>query len=60
MIAPSPTTTRLEAVARRAVVACLDGGDLTSNAGALLLGQVDCGAGRAGLRRASPTGAIHV
>jgi hypothetical protein len=29
-----------EAVARRAVVACFDGGDITSNAGALLLGQV--------------------
>jgi hypothetical protein len=34
-----------EAVARRAVVACFDGGDITSNAGALLLGQVDRGLG---------------
>ena len=33
------------AVARRAVVACFDGGDITSNAGALLLGQVDRGLG---------------
>ena len=32
-----------EAVARRPVVACFDGGDITSNAGALLLGQVDRG-----------------
>jgi hypothetical protein len=32
-----------EAVERRAVVACFDGGDITSNAGALLLGQVDRG-----------------
>src|SRR6202166_5202551 len=36
---------RFEAVARRAVVACFDGGDITSNAGALLLGQVDRGLG---------------
>ena len=34
-----------EAVARRPVVACFDGGDITSNAGALLLGQVDRGLG---------------
>src|SRR5271169_5004312 len=34
-----------EAVGRRAVVACFDGGDITSNAGALLLGQVDRGIG---------------
>src|SRR5271163_2693914 len=34
-----------EAVARRAVVACFDGCDITSNAGALLLGQVDRGLG---------------
>ena len=34
-----------EAVGRRAVVACFDGGDITSNAGALLLGQVDRGLG---------------
>ena len=34
-----------EAVDRRAVVAGFDGGDITSNAGALLLGQVDRGLG---------------
>jgi len=34
-----------EAVERRAVVAGFDGGDITSNAGALLLGQVDRGLG---------------
>jgi len=34
-----------EAVACRAVVARFDGGDITSNAGALLLGQVDRGLG---------------
>jgi hypothetical protein len=34
-----------EAVTRRAAVACFDGGDITSNAGALLLGQVDRGLG---------------
>jgi hypothetical protein len=41
-------TTKLfefEAVDRRAVVAGFDGGDITSNAGALLLGQVDRGLG---------------
>jgi hypothetical protein len=41
-------TTKLfefEAVDRRAVVACFDGGDITSNAGGLLLGQVDRGLG---------------
>ena len=32
-----------EAVERRAVVAGFDGGDITSNAGALVLGQVDRG-----------------
>jgi hypothetical protein len=37
-----------EAVGRRAVVACFDGGDITSNAGALLLGQVDRGLGLTG------------
>src|SRR5271155_3673744 len=40
-----PTRFEFEAVARRAVVACFDGGDITSNAGALLLGQVDRGLG---------------
>lgn len=34
-----------EAVERRSVVAGFDGGDITSNAGALLLGQVDRGLG---------------
>src|SRR5208282_2015759 len=34
-----------EAVARRAVVAGFDGGDITSNAGGLLLGQIDRGLG---------------
>jgi len=34
-----------EAVERRAVVAGFDGGDITSNGGALLLGQVDRGLG---------------
>src|SRR5271163_2726751 len=40
-----PTRFEFEAVARRAVVACFDGGDITSNAGALLLGRVDRGLG---------------
>ena len=34
-----------EAVERRSVVAGFDGGNITSNAGALLLGQVDRGLG---------------
>jgi hypothetical protein len=34
-----------EAVERRSVVAGFEGGEITSNAGALLLGQVDCGLG---------------
>ena len=41
-------TTKLfefEALGRRAVVACFDGGDITSNAGGLLLSQVDRGLG---------------
>ena len=38
-----PKRFAFEAVARRAVVASFDGGDITSNAGALLLGQVDRG-----------------
>src|SRR5882672_3262507 len=39
----TPTLFEFEAVERRAVVAGFDGGDITSNAGALLLGQVDRG-----------------
>ena len=39
------TLFEFEAVERRAVVAGFDGGDITSNAGALLLGQVDRGLG---------------
>src|SRR5271163_137926 len=41
----TPKRFEFEAVARRAVVACFDGGDITSNAGALLLGPVDRGLG---------------
>jgi hypothetical protein len=41
----TPKRFEFEAVGRRAVVACFDGGDITSNAGALLLGQVDRGLG---------------
>jgi len=41
----TPTLFEFEAVDRRAVVARFDGGDITSNAGALLLGQVDRGLG---------------
>ena len=41
----SATLFEFEAVERRAVVAGFDGGDITSNAGALLLGQVDRGLG---------------
>ena len=37
----TPKRFEFEAVARRAVMACFDGGDITSNAGALLLGQGD-------------------
>jgi hypothetical protein len=44
-----------EAVERRAVVAGFDGGDITSNAGALLLGQVDRGLG---LVRRFPTASL--
>ena len=40
-----PRLFEFEAVERRAVVAVFDGGDITSNAGALLLGQVDRGLG---------------
>ena len=41
----TPTLFEFEAVERRVVVAGFDGGDITSNAGALLLGQVDRGLG---------------
>src|SRR5882724_3720124 len=41
----TPTLFEFEAVERRAVVAGFDGGDITSNAGALLLGQLDRGLG---------------
>jgi hypothetical protein len=41
----TPPLFEFEAVERRAVVAGFDGGDITSNAGALLLGQVDRGLG---------------
>jgi DDE family transposase len=39
----SPKLFEFEAVERRAVVASFEGGEITSNAGALLLGQVDRG-----------------
>ena len=41
----TPKRFEFEAVERRAVVAGFDGGDITSNAGALLLGQVNRGLG---------------
>jgi hypothetical protein len=41
----SATLFEFEVVDRRAVVTGFDGGNITSNAGALLLGQVDCGLG---------------
>jgi hypothetical protein len=41
----SPKQYEFEAIGRRAVVACFDGGNITSNAGGLLLGQVDRGLG---------------
>ena len=41
----TPTLFEFEAVERRLVAAGFDGGDITSNAGALLLGQVDRGLG---------------
>src|ERR1700693_6175139 len=47
----TPKLFEFEAVERRSVVAGFDGGNITSNAGALLLGQVDRGLGRASLRR---------
>ena len=44
----TPKLFEFEAVERRAVVASFAGGDITSNAGALLLGQVDRGLGLVG------------
>ena len=41
----NPKLFEFEAVERRSVVAGFDGGDITSNAGGLLLGQVDRGIG---------------
>jgi Transposase DDE domain group 1 len=41
----TPKLFEFEAVERRSVVAGFDGGNITSNAGALLLGQVDHGLG---------------
>ena len=41
----TPKLFEFEAVERRSVVAGFDGGNITSNAGALLLGQVDRGLG---------------
>jgi Transposase DDE domain group 1 len=41
----TPKLFEFEAVERRSVVARFDGGNITSNAGALLLGQVDRGVG---------------
>ena len=41
----TPKQYEFEAIGRRAVVACSDGGNITSNAGGLLLGQVDRGLG---------------
>src|ERR1700726_1617624 len=41
----TPSLFAFEAVERKAVVACFDGGTITSNGGALLLGQVDRGLG---------------
>ena len=41
----TPSLFGFEAVERKAVVAAFDGGNITSNAGALLLGQVDRGLG---------------
>ena len=41
----TPKLPEFEAVERRSVVAGFDGGNITSNAGALLLGQVDRGLG---------------
>jgi Transposase DDE domain group 1 len=41
----TPKQYEFEALGRRAVVACFDGGNITSNAGGLLLGEVDRGLG---------------
>ena len=41
----TPKLFEFEAVDRRSVVAGFNGGNITSNAGALLLGQVDQGVG---------------
>jgi len=41
----TPKLFEFEAVQRRSVMAGFDGGNITSNAGALLLGQVDRGLG---------------
>jgi hypothetical protein len=41
----TPKLFEFEAVERHSVVAGFDGGNITSNAGALLLGQVDQGVG---------------
>ena len=41
----TPKLFEFEVVDRRSVVAGFDGGNITSNAGALLLGQVDQGVG---------------
>src|SRR5580700_4123218 len=41
----TPKQYEFETAGRRAVVACFDGGNITSNAGGLLLGQVDRGLG---------------
>src|SRR5271168_2241149 len=41
----TPKQYEFEAIGRREVVACFDGGNITSNAGGLLLGQVDRGLG---------------
>jgi hypothetical protein len=49
----TPTLFAFEAVERKAVVASFDGGMITSNGGALLLGQVDRGLGLSGT--SSPT-----
>ena len=58
----SATLLQGEAVERQAVMAGFDGGDITSNAGALLLGQVDRGLGliHVGSPVASPTVAMLV
>jgi hypothetical protein len=41
----NPKQYEFEAIGRRGVVACFDGGTITSNAGGLLLGEVDRGLG---------------